>query len=103
MPEIVIRIQIPEGSSVGVAVPQLQAAEHPAASAELVQQVFPGSQPTQQPTTSQATTAPACPVHATEMVYYSAGTNRAGKAISASWRCPVADCRGQTIWIGDKR
>lgn len=96
MDEIVIRIQVPKGT-------QVVTAEHPAAgiAPEQVQRIFPGAQEHSAPVPStSAQPAPhACPIHQKEMVYHAAGTNRQGKPISASWRCPVPECRGQTIWI----
>ena len=104
MREIVIRIQLPEGSTVGVAVPQITVAEQPPPpevpgqiALEEVARVFPGAQPVAQPV--DAPPVPPCPVHMVERVFHAAGTNRKGEPISASWRCPVKECRGQTIWI----
>lgn len=107
MPEIVIRIQIPEGSAVAVAVPQITVAEQrPAAAPDAVaavQSIFPGAvaapAPAPVPMAVGAAPVPPCPVHMVERVFHAAGTNRKGEPISASWRCPNKDCRGQTIWI----
>lgn len=41
--------------------------------------------------------APGCPQHGA-MTRFPAGTNKAGKPYTASWRCAVAQCPTKPIW-----
>jgi hypothetical protein len=47
-----------------------------------------------------AVSAPGCPQHGA-MTRFPAGTNKAGKAYNASWRCAVKDCPTKPIWDRD--
>jgi hypothetical protein len=41
-----------------------------------------------------------CPIHG-NMTRFPAGTNKAGKPYSASWRCVTKDCPTKPIWDRD--
>ncbi len=64
---------------------------------------WPGNaQAAQQPAPPQVApgAAPPCAVHGPgTMTYHVPGTNKAGKAYNASWRCSVAGCSGTIVWI----